>query len=445
MLRRDKLEFEFLPAALEITETPPSRFGSFVIWSILLIVLTAFIWSYFGMVDEVAVARGKVIPDGKVKVVQPLEEGIVTSIHAEEGQRVKKGDLLVELDSTLKNIDVVSLEKTLETAKLEKEILDAEINDKNIEEELNKKGIKYSELSIDVVQFLKQLKLANETEYKSKVDALNAVILQREDDVKMSQPILERMKKTCSMLEKQVNDYQVLYDEGAISKAELMTKENEYYTAQKEYQAQEISLEQSKSKLQEAIENLNSLKNNKQTTLLSQIVEKEKLITETETALKKAKKESDFQNLISPVNGIIHGLNINTVGGVVSPAQPIITIVPDGTPVIIEATVLNKDIGFVKVGQKVEVKVDAFPFQKYGTITGKVLYISPDSIDDEKIGAVYKMKVSIDRDTIDVDGKKVNITPGMTVSAEVKTGKRRIIEFFLDPLVKYVKESINLR
>ncbi len=138
-------------------------------------------------------------------------------------------------------------------------------------------------------------------------------------------------------------------------------------------------------------------------------------------------------------------MSLSTIGGVVTPAQPIMTIVPDNTPLTVEASVLNKDIGFVKVGQKAELKLDTFPFQKYGTINGLVTAISPDAFEDEKIGLIYKIKIEPEREYIMANGKKVNLTAGMSLNAEIKTGKRRIIEFFLSPVMQSLDESLKLR
>ena len=121
------------------------------------------------------------------------------------------------------------------------------------------------------------------------------------------------------------------------------------------------------------------------------------------------------------------------------------SIVPSNTPLIVEASLLNKDVGFVEIGQEVSVKFDTFPFQKYGTLKGKVMNISPDAVEDEKMGTVYKLKISLEKQQMIVNGQNVNIVPGMTVSAEIKTGERRIIEFFLEPVIKYVDEGLKLR
>lgn len=159
----------------------------------------------------------------------------------------------------------------------------------------------------------------------------------------------------------------------------------------------------------------------------------------------KARKRSELESLRSPVDGTVHGLASYTVGGVLTSAQPAVTIVPHGTPLVIEATAMNQDIGFLKVGQEAEVKLDTFPFQKYGTIKARVAWIGPDALDDEKLGQVYKIKVVMEKLFVTVDGRPIALGPGMSVSVEVKTNQRRIIEFFLSPIIKYATESLTLR
>ena len=169
-----------------------------------------------------------------------------------------------------------------------------------------------------------------------------------------------------------------------------------------------------------------------------------KRIAELENTVAKAQQSVDQLSLRAPSDGIVLSLATKTIGGIVTTAQPVIEIVPENTTLIVEATAQNKDIGFIKVGQPVVIKVDTYSFQRYGSLRGTVKHISPDAIQDEKQGLVYKMKVEIlgnetsKRTTIAVE-------PGMSVTAEVTTGNRRIIEFFLDPLVTHVDSSLKAR
>jgi hemolysin D len=175
------------------------------------------------------------------------------------------------------------------------------------------------------------------------------------------------------------------------------------------------------------------------------MVEARDRIETAELALRKAEKRERLQHLRSPVDGVVQQLQIHTIGGVVTPAQPLMSIVPKNAPLEIEVMVLNKDKGFVEARQRAEIKVEAFPFTKYGTIDGTVTQLSGDAIQDEKLGLVYAARVSMDRTTMRVKDRTVKLTPGMAATIEIKTGKRRIIEFLMTPLLRYRDESLRER
>ena len=159
----------------------------------------------------------------------------------------------------------------------------------------------------------------------------------------------------------------------------------------------------------------------------------------------KAGQKAELQRLVAPVDGVVQQLAMHTVGGIVTPAQQLLVVVPQDHPVEAEAQVENKHVGFVLEGQPVEIKVETFPFTLYGTIPGRVLAVSDDAAPIEKVGLVYPTRVSMDRSTIHVDGKEVNLSAGMAVTVEIKTGKRRLIQYLLSPLLKSLKESLRER
>jgi hemolysin D len=144
-------------------------------------------------------------------------------------------------------------------------------------------------------------------------------------------------------------------------------------------------------------------------------------------------------------SGTVQQLAVNTVGGVVTPAQALMVIVPSDYQAEIEAVLENKDVGFVKPGQHVEVKVETFPFTRYGTLNGTVTFVSNDAVTDEKKGLIFQARVKLDKASMQIDEREVLLSPGMAVSAEIAIGKRRVIEFFLDPIRKTVNEGLRER
>jgi len=436
-MRKDRLDFEFLPEALEIESSPPSPIGRILLWIVVVLVIVTFLWSYFGRVDEVAVARGRVIPDGMVKVIQPRETGVIRAIHVEEGQRVKEGELLIELDPTITQAEVEGYKRSLDINRYEVERLKAE---------LEGRGVRWGGQDHDRLALLQmELKNAREGEYRAKVSSLELVISQKKIALISAEESIGKLEKMVELVSKQEKALGRLAEKGYASFMEHLQRQKELVRAEKELSEQRKLAEQIRDSLKEAEGNLEVLKKERERCILGEIIEKERAITLLESEFTKASKRYQLEKLYSPVHGTVHGLLAHTIGGVVTSAQPIVTIVPEGTPLIVEATIPNKDIGFIRLGQKAELKFDTFPFQKYGTIEGELFYISPDAQEVDKVGLVYKIKLRPKRFSIRVEDRDISISPGMAVTAEIKTGKRRVIDFFLSPLIKHVDESLTLR
>ncbi len=431
------MDYEFLPEALEIEETPPSPYGRVLLWTIVLLIVGTFLWSYLGKVDEVAMARGKIVPDGMVKVVQPRETGVVRAILVQEGQLVKEGDPLIELDPTMSQAEVEGLEKSLAIHRFDMARLKAELSGK----ELRASG-KSDQALLRLQQDLKQ---ARESEHRAKVAALESVISQKRTAFQQAEGSILKLEKTVELVGKQEAAVRGLAEKGYAAPMEQIQREKELVSAQRELNEQRRISEQIKDALKEAERNLEALRKERERSILGEMVERERTITSLEAEFTKASRRSELERLVSPVSGTVHQLVVHTIGGVVTPAQPLVTIVPEGTPLIVEALALNKDIGFIRAGQEAELKLDTFPFQKYGTIEAQLYYISPDAQEDDKQGLVYKIKLRPKRFSIRVGDKDIPVSPGMALTAEVKTEKRRVIEFFLSPLIKHVDESLTLR
>ncbi len=368
-------ELEFLPAVLEIQESPPSPVGRTIIFIIIGLFSAALLWSVFGHIDIVAVAQGKIIPSDYSKVIQPLESGIIKKIHVRDGQHVKKDDVLIELDATTTGADRERYSNEYLSALTEVARLQALIADQD--SFTPPKGANLRFVEIQRNRLRDQL-----TEFRA--------------------------------LQNQAEAYKTLYDKQLVSRMQYL--EADRARAQK---AQEHAAEYSEAKTRAHS--------------LSQ-------------ELAKAENRSSQQTLTAPIDGIVQQLAVHTVGGVVTPAQQLMVIAPREGDLEVEAWIENKDIGFVNAEQNAEVKIEAFPFTRYGVIDGRVLTLSKDAVPIEKVGLVYTARVHLDKSTIRVENnKEVYLSPGMNVSVEIKTGQRRLIEYFLSPLLQASKESIRER
>lgn len=442
--KEDRLQYEFLPAAEEIVETPPSPFGRIVLWLITALLAVALAWSYFGKLDIIAPATGKIIPEGSIKTVQPASPGVVTEIKVNEGQKVKKGQLLIQLDNSIAKSDVKTAEQALTVAKLERDILAKTlagedvaviVNAADIPDSVKKHLIALAESRVTSNEVQKQLLSSGVSSAQQQVE------VQRQNK-RTTEESISRLRTREQELKKELENANAFTESGI--RNELRSVQQQIASLEASLSTHDQQIAQAQTGVNEANERLNAYDAENTATAYSDIVDGEKRITELENTLAKAKQTVEQLSIKAPVDGTILSLATKTVGGVVNAAQPVVEIVPEGTKLVVDAIVQNKDIGFIQIGQPVVIKVDTYSFQRYGYLKGTVRNISPDAINDEKQGLVYKMKVEIESSKTSKDNT-INVEPGMSVTAEITTGKRRIIEFFLDPLMTHVDPSLEVR
>lgn len=365
---------EFLPAVLEIQESPPSPAGRAIVWIVVSLFTLALLWATFGHIDIIAIAQGKIVPNDRSKLIQPLETGIVRAIHVRDGSRVKQGQLLIELDTT---------------AGADRE--------RFVNEHLS---------ALTEVARLRAL-LAKRDNFQAPKGADPAFV-----DAQRAR--LRDQLAELRALESQAEAYKNLLAQQYVSQMQYLEVERQRVDKAQQHAAA----------LSEAETRAHSLSKE----------------------LNKAETRAAQQRLTAPIDGTVQQLAVYTVGGVVTPAQQLMVVAPEEGHIEIEAWVENKDIGFVNDNQEAEIKVDAFPFTRYGTIEGKVLSLSRDAVPIEKVGLVYAARVSMARSAVQVEnGKQVTLSPGMSVTVEIKTGSRRLIEYFLSPLLRGVKEAARER
>lgn len=331
-------------------------------------------------------------------------------------------------------------------------------------------------------QYEKQLEIENNTLEKLNGD-LSALQKQKAEASELysgSTPenqALENYKLQLENAEKEVEEYKKLYEIGAAAKYQLEEKQAALDEIKKQYELQQVRAEHesagNSAEISELQREIDLLKKDisaqeksveKQEELLSQsetaiesanaefeqsltnmLVSNNQSIIDYESDLKLREQTNKSQVLTAPVDGTVQTVAVTTVGGVVTSAQPVVSIVPQNAELIVEADVLNQDIGYVFEGQEVSVKLDTFSFQKYGTVDGKIIYVSPSAVEDERKGLVYKIKVSVDRNSFNINGNDVPISSGMSGTAEIKLEERKIIEFFLEPIFEYFDDSLKVR
>ena len=432
-------ETEFLPAILEITENPVSPTIRILIGVLVAIIGVAFLWSIFGHVDEVAVAPGKIIPSGYVKVIQPESKGVVKQINVKDGQTVKKGDLLIELDQTISGAELSRIKKEIAYYNLEIDRLLAEMNNAPFVPQPN------PDLDDRDLSFQMSLYMSRTADFNSKMAVARHNVSQGEASVNVARVNRDKYAALYDIARDRENRLEQLMVQNAISTFTVLEYRGRRIELEQNLAAQEGEIARAEAALAQAQESMQSVIVDRNREITAKLVEDRKVLQVDLETLKMANEKNRLARLTAPIDGRVTQLAIHTIGGVVTEAQALMAIVPADVTLEVEAWVANQDIGFVYSGQPAEVKVETFNFQKYGYLDAHVTEISPDAIEDKDKGRVYRVTLQMDRDYLVVGDKKVYLGPGMTVSAEIKTREKRIIEFFLDPFRKYQSEGLRER
>jgi hemolysin D len=434
-LKRDD-SHEFKPIMAEIEEEPVNPLGGIAFWIVIAAMVFLVLWMCFGKVDVVVSARGTVIPEGDIKILQPLDTGIVSAILCREGDFVKKKQPLIEIDPSITEPELESKQKNLQYLDLEK---------KRIGSMLGKEAFLTGNNAYDTesVRIQKELYLALTASIEKQMETKKAELGRIEEERLGAENVKSHYETLFTIADEKEKRLRAVKD--IISGDDYEKAQNDVLTygnniRQTDNKIKQLAFE--KSRVESEIE---TIKEEFRVNALKEYSDKKKQSTEIESEIDKNSFRNEKQKIVSPVDGYVTNLYVHTVGGVVTPAQKLLAIVPAGTPLVIKAIVLNKDIGFVKEGMPVSVKIDAFDFQKYGILKGVVKNVSRHSIDDEKLGQVYEIFIMPEETDLQVEGKRIPVGSGMTVTAEIKVEQRKIIEFFIYPIIKYLDEGLSVK
>lgn len=458
-LTHDKLAF--LPAALEIQAAPPPKWSRSLLWMIMLLIVICITWASWAEIDIIATAQGKIVPSGQVKVIQPLETGVVKTIFVKEGQHVKAGDKLIALDNTSNVADADRLANELTGYKedlarqlfflekldlvIKKQTQLQESSQANSAQEQAQAKVKYN-VDFLLLPLNQQSLLASSwQEYQSKLNSFTSEITKLNAEKKSRKIDVGRLEKTLPLVIEREQSYHSLLKISAVSRNQYLELKQQRIDQEESLLLQRANVEQISASIESAKQNLYAYQSEMRRNTLQEINQLTRQRDSLQQELHKANRLTSLRVLTSPVGGVVEELVVATIGGIVTPAQEILKIVPNGQVLEIEAGLLNKDIGFVHTGQIAEIKIDSFPFTKYGVIDGAVTDISADAIEHEQLGLLFPLKASIVTDEINVDGKWVKLKPGMSVTVEIKTGTRRLMEFLLAPLMRGVSEGARER
>lgn len=416
---------------------------------IIVFFISAITWAFFAEIDELARGSGKVIPSEKIQTIQSLDGGIISDILVSEGDTIKRGQALMKIDTTRFQASLEESENIYNHLLVTKIRLLAEskidINKKIpkliFPEELKKKVNGFA--VNDEVLFEKRV-----SELKSTINILDNQYKQKKQELVESRSQLNQLRKRLLLIKEEMKTIKRLVDKGSKSKVELLKIKKEYNQLEGEYLSVKLSI----PRLNYAIQEFLNRKEEKLKTFKAEVFnELQKLNTEInkyESKLISAQDKIEKTVLVSPVNGIVKQIYINTIGGVIRSGVDLIEIVPSSETLLIEVKIDPKDIAFINPSQEAMVKLTAYDFSIYGGLEGKIVEISADSIKDEdsrENKTYYKVVIKTDKNYLEKDGEKLPIIPGMIASVDIKTGKKTILDFILKPILKTKQNALHER
>lgn len=397
--KKDKeLKYDFMPSLLEIIERPAHKAGTVIIFGVFTLLIAAIVWACLSKVDVVITSSGSIQPVGNLNVVESYANGSIKSINVTEGAYVNKGDVLIELDTESLEIDENQLNSQKKILEPQREVYQKIRNSEDV-----------SKINI--------------SDYDAELQPYIQAILDSDASYKNTLANLEKEKSTAD-LNQQI--------------AQIQLEEYQANGTARQRQMQELAVQQYALALEQTDLQISDTKTQYSANVNSQISQINSQLDEINSSLEKHRLSKEYQKITAPISGYVNSISVNTIGETVTSAEQLVTIVPDNMPVEMVCYVKNMDIADVEIGMETEIKLEAYPYNKYGTVNGTVKYISPSSFNSEQIGSVYLVKLEI-KDVPD----GINIVSGLSGSVEIKTDKRTVMEYFLDPIMKGFGESLK--
>lgn len=439
---RDADQLAFLPAELELVETPVHPAPQWTMRILIALTILALLIGIFGRLDIVVTASGQFIPDARVKTIQPAITGVVREIAVRDGQRVTTGQLLMKLDTTQAAADA----DKARSARLDAELAAARANALLAAQRDSKLPVVAHIEGATEARMQDAQRQAEGTwfEYHDQYGSAQAELLKRQSELESTRAEISKLEATAPLARQQANAYRALVTDKYVARNDYLDKEQSAQDKEYELAAQRAHANELTAAIAEQRADLEATASKFRREQLDELEKATQQDTQSRDDESKAQTRQDLLSLMAPVAGTVQQLSVHTLGGVVTTAQSLMEIVPDDA-LEVEARLQNKDIGFVEVGLRAAVKIEAFPYTRYGYLSGTIIEVSNDAVQDKKLGLTFPVRIRLDTNRIRIDNRWITLTPGMVVTADIRTGKRSVLGYFLDPLLQTAQESMRER
>lgn len=441
---------DFAPGLLAIQENPPARLPRAVLYLVAALFVILLLWAIFGRLDIINSADGRLVPRSYVKIVQPADAGIVKEILVHEGQSVRAGQVLLRMDAQDSEADAQSLHTQLALRSLQLRRIDAELSGRPLVPTAGDPSDLFAQVNAQYHDrrqtYLDALQQAQQASSKAQHDYIAATAVRN------------KLRGTQPILESQLATYVDLGKKGYVGKLQVGDKQREYLENTEDLRAQEATVASLSDAVVMSGQQVSEITSKYRSDLQNERIDAEADYRKLQQDMAKQVHRTALLELKAPQAGIVEDLATHTIGTVVSAGTVLLSLVPENESLVAEVQVKNDDIGFVRPGQEVKLKLAAYPFQQYGLLEGEVLQVSPDTsegndaaspklrtsssvADQTTAPASYRALITLDRQTLDVRKQSLKLVPGMQVVAEIHQGSRTVLQYLLSPVQKTMAES----
>jgi hemolysin D len=438
---------DFAPGLLSIQESPPQKLPRRVIQMVTVLVTGLLVWAVLGKLDIIASAEGKLVPQTYVKIVQPADAGIVQEILVKEGESVKAGQVLMRMDMKVAEADRKSLESELTLKRLQLRRIAAELAGSPLTPETG--------VPVDLYSKVEAQYRDRRQSYEDNLEGAKEALNKARRDYDSGRQVLEKLREVTPILKEQAESYREMGKQGFAPQVAVRDKEREYVEKSRDLAAQEATLESLAAAIAQSERQVSQITSKYRSDLQNERVDAEGQYRKLQQEFAKEEHKSGLLELRASQAGVVKDLATHTVGTVVSPGTVLLSVVPENEPLVAEVMVKNDDVGFVYAQQQVKVKLAPYPFEKYGMLDGEVLRIGPDATDadantntpnkeagrDKPAAMLYKAVISLKSQSLEAQGERFRLVPGMQVVAEINQGRRTVMEYLLSPVQKSIYES----
>jgi hemolysin D len=446
MMQADPADFS--PPLLRIQEKPPAPLAGWMLRLLMALLACLLLWTAFGRLDIVAVADGKLVPSGYLKIVQPAEQGVVKEILVKEGEKVESGQVLIRMDAVLTQADVKAVQMDYDNKRLALRRIDAELTAKTLARQRGDPSELYGQVAAQYS--------ANVHAYESALAQERAVRDKARHDLAAAEATKTKLEQVLPHYIEQEKAFEKLTKEGFAGRIMATDKRRERVEKEQDLHAQEFTIRSNQALTEQSEQKIAQITADYRRQLQTERVDIAAQLEKATQELAKLSHREALLELRAPHPGVVKDLATHTVGTVAAPGTILMTLVPDGDRLVAEVWISNQDVGFVRAGQPAKLKLATFQFQKYGLLDGKVLHINADATEapspntrsdaltgrDRPMGPLaFRALVELASQELLAGGQRYELQPGMQVAGEIHLGSRSILEYLLSPIQKAFHEA----